>query len=258
MNHPTDAASPVSERLAPPPPEILSGASLFLDFDGTLVEIADRPDGVVVTQRLRALMTMLGQRLEGRLAIVSGRSVAQIDALFDCPELAVSGSHGGEVRHADGHLTAPERPAALDAALAEMRAFAEGRPGVIVEDKSLGAALHYRGAPDAEAEARTLAERLADVEGLELQAGKMVFEVRLAGHDKGVAIAAMLGEAPFRGTRPVFVGDDITDEAGFAAVAAAGGVGILVGSQRETAALFRLSGVDTVLKWLEQFAGGGR
>lgn len=237
--------------LEPPSASLLDGASLFLDFDGTLVEIAERPDAVSVDDRLGGLMARLAERLEGRLAIVSGRPIRQIDALFGAPDFAVSGSHGAEIRWADGRCDVRERPAALDRVLAEMRQLAAEHPGVLVEDKPLGAALHYRTAPEAEWRCQALAVRLADEHDLAIQAGKMVFELRAAGDDKGKAILALMEAPPFAGTRPVFVGDDWTDEAGFAAVTGKGGAGVLVGEARETAARYRLDDVAAVLAWLE-------
>ena len=239
--------------LAPPPAELLDGASLFLDFDGTLVEIAERPDAVAVDARLNRLVRGLAARLDGRIAIVSGRGAAEIDALFGGAGFAIGGSHGAELRHGR-EVIGPGRPAALDDALARMRAFAAGTPGVIVEAKPLGAGLHFRGAPHAEEVCRAFAGELADATGLTLQQGKMVFELRAPG-DKGAAIAALMALPPFAGSRPTFLGDDLTDEPGFAAAARLGGAGVLVGPARNTAARYRLPDVPAVLGWLEAFAG---
>lgn len=242
--------------LAEPPLSLLNDASLFLDFDGTLVELAERPDGVVVDDALHALLQRLTERLDGRLAIVSGRSVAQIDAFLSrsLNGVAVVGSHGAEIRLAGGAIVRPDRPAALQAAEA---AFAErfaDHPGVVIEVKSLGVAIHYRMAPEVEGEARALVEAFARHEGLEVQHGKMMTELRMAGHDKGTAISALAEQAPFLGHPPVFVGDDLTDEPGFAACAHHGGAGILIGGARDTAAQFRLAGVASFRRWLEAAA----
>lgn len=248
----TDETRPIfGDPLQPPPLDLLRGASLFLDFDGTLVDIAPHPDDVAVDGRLHAMVSTLANRLDGRVAIVSGRSIAQLDALFGGLTVATAGSHGAEWR-ASGAMPAPvDRPEALDRVLSAMHAFAEANPGIVVEAKSFGAGLHYRGAPGAEQAAHDLAARLAADGDLSLQRGKMVFEVRVPG-DKGAAIARFLDDAPFAGGRPVFLGDDLTDEPGFAAVAAAGGAGILVGEARDTAARYRLPDVAAVLNWLEQ------
>ena len=242
----------VAALLAPPPADLANGASLFLDFDGTLVEIAPRPDAVAVDARLRDLIATLTKRFEGRLAIVSGRGAAEIAALFgglDCP---IAGSHGAELRGLE-HAEMPERPVALDDVAAQFHALAETLPGLVVEIKPLGVGLHYRGVPAAEAEARALAEELAAATGLTLQRGKMVFELRAPG-DKGRAIAALMSAMTFAGSRPVFLGDDLTDEPGFATVARLGGAGVLVGPARETEAVYRVPDVATALRWLETIA----
>jgi trehalose 6-phosphate phosphatase len=132
-----------------------------------------------------------------------------------------------------------------------MHELASQHPGLIVEDKPLGAALHYRQCPAAEAECVRLATELARHHALYLQPGKMMIEVRAAGGDKGTAIRTLMREPDMAGTRPVFMGDDHTDEPGFAAVAELGGAGILVGEPRETAARYRLEGVEAALAWLE-------
>ncbi|WP_294016110.1 trehalose-phosphatase [Sphingomonas sp.] len=238
--------------LAPPPAHLADGASLFLDFDGTLVEIAPRPDAVAADARLRTLISNLSKRFDSRVAIVSGRGAAEIDALFgglDCP---IAGSHGAELRGV-AHAEMPARPAALDDVAARFHALAEMLPGLVVEIKPLGVGLHYRGVPAAEAEARALAEDLAASTGLTLQRGKMVFELRAPG-DKGRAIAALMGAMPFSGSRPVFLGDDLTDEPGFATVARLGGAGVLVGPVRATEAAYRLPDVTSALRWLELIA----
>ncbi len=253
LSMPEPAEIDAAALLAPPPAELLDGASLFLDFDGTLVEIAERPDAVAVDARLSRLVRGLTARLDGRIAIVSGRGADEIDALFGSAGLAIGGSHGAELRRGRA-VEAPARPAALDDALERMRAFAATTPGLLVEAKPLGAGLHFRGAPQAAEACRAFAGELAEATGLTLQQGKMVFELRAPG-DKGAAIAALMALPPFAGSRPVFLGDDLTDEPGFAAAARLGGAGVLVGPIRATAADYRLPGVSAVLEWLEAFAG---
>lgn len=238
--------------LAPPPMDLANDASLFLDFDGTLVEIAPRPDAVAVDARLRALIARLAARLGGRVAIVSGRGAEEIETLFGRPGVPIGGSHGAELRGvADAVM--PERPAALDLVADRFRALAAAIPGVLVEVKPLGVGLHYRGVPEAEDACRTLAEALAASTGLTLQRGKMVFELRAPG-DKGRAIAALMAAPPFAGSRPVFLGDDLTDEPGFAIAARLGGAGVLVGPARSTEASYRLPDVAAALRWLERIA----
>lgn len=238
-------------HLAPPPLDLLRHAALFLDFDGTLVDLHDRPEAVVVDARLAILVTRLSDALAGRVAIISGRPVASIRALFGDPAFAISGSHGLEVAWPDGRMTRAERPAALDRIVASMQAFATATPGILVEDKPLGAALHYRTAPAAEAAAQALAHRLADDSGLHLQTGKMMIEIRVPGADKGTALQALMRAPAMAGHRPVFLGDDDTDEPAMIAAAALGGAGVLIGEPRPTAAAWRLDGVAATLSWLE-------
>ncbi|MBW6524703.1 trehalose-phosphatase [Sphingomonas sp. RHCKR47] len=240
----------MSDTLPPPPADLLIGASLFLDFDGTLVEIAATPDAVRVSDALRQLLRDLDARLAGRVAIVSGRSVSEIAALIDPVRLPIAGSHGLEIAAAGAPPIVPTRTAGVDAALSALRDFAADRPGVLVEDKPFGVGLHYRQAPAAEDEARALAGRLADEHDLHLQLGKMVAELRLPGADKGSALNAMMAEPARASTRPVFMGDDVTDEAAFAAACDLGGAGILIGPARDTAARFRLDDVSAALDWL--------
>jgi trehalose 6-phosphate phosphatase len=241
---------PLLTELAEPPAEA-DGLSLFLDFDGTLVDLAERPDGVRVGARLRDLLRRVERRLEGRLAIVSGRPAAQVRQFFGEPSFAVAGCHGLEFHFADGRTILGARPAGLDEALAAMRALADDWPGVLVEEKPLGAALHFRGNPAAEAACVALAACLAERHDLALQPGKMMIETRADAGDKGSAIRELMADPPFMGTRPYFAGDDVTDEAGFAAVAGLGGAGIIVGDQPSTSARYRLSDVAAVLRWLE-------
>jgi trehalose 6-phosphate phosphatase len=241
--------------LPAPPPALLDEASLFLDFDGTLVEIAESPDAVEVSARLSRVMRRLLERLEGRVAVVSGRPAEQLWALLACP-ITIVGSHGLEFRGDLARLGAESRPPALAEALRAMRALANRRPGLLVEDKPLGVALHFRRLPEAEAECRALAADLAARHGLQGQPGKMMIEVRAPGGDKGTAIRTLMRESPFAGGTPVFMGDDLTDEPGFVAAAELGGAGILVGEVRPSAALYRLGGVEAALAWLEAGAAG--
>ena len=243
--------STTSSRSTPPLVRRLD-VSLFLDFDGTLVRLADRPDGVSVDSFLTLLLERVAALLEGRLAIVSGRSVAQLTAFLGpiADRIALVGSHGGEVRLAGAAVIAPERPDALLAAETLFANAFAGQRGVIVEVKSLGVAVHYRLAPAAGPRANALAESWGAQNGLLVQKGKMMVELRAIGHDKGTGIAALMACAPFAGHRPVFLGDDETDEPGFAWCEAAGGFGVLVGAPRPTAARYRLADVAAVHGWL--------
>lgn len=236
-----------------PPTDLLDGAALFLDFDGTLVELASTPEGVSVDARLASLLERLSLELQGRVAIISGRPVATLRDLLPMSMLMV-GSHGMEFGSPEGAIDIAVRPQALDAILSDMHDLAAGCPGVIVEDKPLGAALHYRQSPQAEEVCTALATSLAERHGLHLQPGKLMIEVRAQGGDKGTAIERLMREPDMRGARPIFMGDDLTDEPGFAAAARLGGTGILVGPDRDTAAKYRLQDVEATIAWLEEAA----
>lgn len=238
-------------QLPAPPLTVLKDSTLFLDFDGTLVELVDQPDAVRADAALHVLLIELRRKLEGRLAIISGRSLQQIDEILgeSAADLAISGSHGCEHRW-NGVLARPNRPPTLDEAAARLRLFADSRPGVVVEEKSFGVALHYRMAPIAEAEAHALATALSGELELCLQPGKMMVELRVAGGDKGLAVQLLMDRAPMKGTAPVFAGDDVTDEAGFAAARELGGHAILIGSPRATLANFSLPSPGALRDWL--------
>ncbi|MDF7775702.1 trehalose-phosphatase [Sphingomonas sp. AOB5] len=238
-----------------PTPSLAAGASLLLDLDGTLLDLVDRPDAVVADDDLRGLLLRLSARLDGRVAIVSGRSLAQLDLILGpvAHAIALTGSHGCEYRWR-GVLEAPERPAALDTAAVRFGAFAAERDGVALEMKSLGMALHFRLAPGAETDAYALAESIARDTGLALQPGKMMVELRCPGGDKGSAVRRLMRQPPMTGTLPLFIGDDITDEAAFEAALGLGGVGVLVGQPRETAARFGLPDPAAVREWLSEIA----
>ncbi|PSJ39578.1 trehalose-phosphatase [Allosphingosinicella deserti] len=248
----------MSELLPPPPPDLLDGAALFLDFDGTLVELAETPDAISVPDHLHSLLDRLGRALSGSLAIISGRAISDLERHLGPLPIAVSGSHGLELRTAEGQMGPVPAPATLAVARDEIRQFAADAPGVIVEDKPASVALHYRGAPDREADAVALAGGLAARTGLTVQAGKMVVELRPAGADKGDALRRLMAEPAFANKRPVFVGDDLTDEHAFVAAKEMGGAGILVGPSRETAAAWRLDDVAAVAAWLMAVTGGVR
>lgn len=244
--------SPMLADLAPPPPRLSATDSLFLDFDGTLVDLADNPEGVHVSQDLADRLDALAAHMPGRLAIVSGRSIAQLDALFgpQAEHFTLAGSHGAERRSPDDGHNQPEKPAHLATATEEMRAVAEAND-LYFETKSFGAGLHYRRNPDAEPLALREATAIAERHGLTLQPGKMMVEVRLPG-DKGQAIETLMQAPAMHGTVPIFFGDDVTDEDGFEAAARLGGAGVLVGPMRETAARYRLPDVAAVHLWLAQ------
>lgn len=240
---------------APPPPIDPAGLALFLDLDGVLAPIVDRPDGVQPDPRRTYMLRRLAERLDRRLAIVSGRTVEDVSAITENAVAAVAGVHGLHRRNVLGDTVLALPDPALDEALAVFNALAEAQPGLIVEDKGVSVTLHYRMAPAACEAVRDAARRLEASTDLVLQEGDMVAELRTRGADKGEAVKAFMAEAPFKGATPIFVGDDLTDEDGFAAAAALGGYGVLVGpARRRTVARYRLSGVDAVFDWLEAAA----
>lgn len=239
---------------SPPHPDPARDA-LFLDFDGTLVPLEDRPDAVEVPDALIDRVHELASRLAGRLAIVSGRSIDVLDD-FGLSGLALAGSHGAEWRLPGSAHEMRPRPASLDRAASAFRAFADAHEGVIFEDKPLGAALHFRLAPAMAQPAIALAqEHVAD---LHLQHGHAMIELRVAGVDKGTAIAMLMDLAPFAGARPLFFGDDVTDESGFAMAASLGGHGVLVGADRVTQASFALPDPAAVNAWLARITEAER
>jgi len=234
------------------PPPLAAHWAIFLDIDGTLLEHADTPNGVVVDDTLRALLARLSAATGGALALVSGRAVKDVDALFAPLVFAIAGQHGVERRDATGVVhRLPFPDDALRRVARRCAAFSARHPGVVFEDKGHNLALHYRRAPALEGEVRALVEQAIAALGadFEMQAGKMVFELKPSGHDKGSAIEAFMTDAPFAGRVPVFIGDDLTDEFGFVTVQRLGGHGVKVG-RGESAAQWRLADVNAVRAWL--------
>lgn len=229
---------------------------MFLDLDGTLLEIADTPMGVVVPDALRELLATLRQRLGGAVAIVSGRPIAQLDELLRPLRISAAGQHGLEWRGVDGvihqHPAAPPPPEWVDT----LQRFAAAHPGTVVEQKGASIALHYRGRPQCARDAGAAVTALADASpgSWDVLHGKMIVELRPAGVHKGVGIERLLAQPPFTGRPPVFAGDDWTDEDGFAVVNAQGGIAVLVGAGRTSQAPYALPGVPEVHAWLEASA----
>lgn len=239
-------------QLESPPTTILSNGSLFLDFDGTLVELAPTPDAIVVPDELLSLLARLQLALGGRAALLSGRALSDIQSRLRPVDLIIGGSHGAERRLAGGELRTAAPAEGLEHAVAEFKRVEAEHPGVVVERKPTGVALHFRAAPDAGAECVEAAERMAAVTGMRVQPGKMVVELKHPEADKGRALERFMEEPPFAGTAPICLGDDLTDEHAFASARRFGGAGILVGPPRATAAMYRLDDVAAVHRWLER------
>lgn len=227
--------------------------AVFLDVDGTLLDLGERPAEVTrepgLTQTLEALRRCVP------VALISGRPIADLDRLFAPLVLPAAGQHGAERRSAGGRIhRANVSRAALAHARTLLTTWTRSHPGTLLEDKGMTLALHFRGAPDLGAEAARVfhdaLQRLGD--DFQLGTGNMVLEIRPRGWDKGRALAEFMHEPPFAGRLPVFVGDDVTDEDGFCAANRLGGHSIKVGNG-PTAARWRIHGVRQVLAWLDRF-----
>jgi trehalose 6-phosphate phosphatase len=240
----------------PPAPHV--DWAYFLDVDGTLIDIADTPDAVHADATLLDLIARLHQASGGAVALVSGRALSFLEHRLGVLHLPLAGQHGLERRDASGrlhvHAATPSAKAAIKRALAPVLAR---HPGLLLEDKGLTLALHYRQAPQLASYAHRLMARLAAEAsaGLEVQRGKRVAEVKPAGVDKGTAVAAYLAEPPFSGRRPVYIGDDLNDEHGFTAVNPLDGVSIKVG-KGASCARYRLPDVAAVRRWLGEALQG--
>lgn len=215
----------------PSPPSPQSDWALFLDIDGTLLDIADSPENVSVSEQLRADLAAASKLLNGALALVSGRTIDNIDRLFDPLKLAASGQHGSEWRPTASAPAQPvvdqPLPAGLHAAAAKLATL---HPGIVVERKSHALAVHYRHAPALGPEiGARLAQSMSGLEGLMLMPGKFVWEIKDAAQSKGTAVERFLQQPAFANRIPVFVGDDRTDEDGFRAVEKHGGISFAVG-----------------------------
>ncbi len=231
--------------------------AFFLDVDGTLAEIAPTPCAVAIADHARDTVSRLVASCNGAVALISGRTIADVDRLFAPLHLPVAGLHGLERRTAGGQVSraALEAPV-LGAARGAFEKFAADHPGTLIEDKDIALALHFRQAPAAESDAEALIAVLtaASKGALVVQRGKMVLELRPGGSDKGTAVRAFMTEPPFAGRLPVFVGDDVTDEAGFATINEMNGISIRVGDGTPTCARYDGVSVAAIHAWLDAAA----
>ena len=237
--------------LPAPKPLSLRESALFLDLDGTLAPIAARPQDVHPDPRRTCVLERLAEAAEGRLAVVTGRTLADADRILEGRVAAVAAVHGLVRRDAEGGLHEARPHPALHEAAEALRTFAASDTGLLVEEKGLSVALHFRLARHCAEGARSIARRIAAESGLTVQDGDMVEELRTPGPTKADSVESFMTESPFKGAIPIFLGDDATDEVGFAAAQALGGFGVLVGAPRPTGARFRLPDVDAALAWLE-------
>ena len=224
----TDLLIPKLAAAVLPP---LGRSALLLDLDGTLLDIAPTPDSVVVPSALLDALRGLVMRLDGALAVISGRPVAQVDALLHAIPTAVAGEHGGATRYApNAALERVNLPSAPPEWLAAAERIAAANPGVLLERKERGFVLHYRAVPTLGPMLRTALEAVIGSSGqFALMPARKAWEIKPLGADKGTAVAALMARAPFAGRLPIFIGDDVTDEDGMAMARAMGGVGLKVG-----------------------------
>ena len=240
----------------PPPPPPSPDWALFLDVDGSILDFAATPDAVHVPDGLVDALGRLSDALGGALALVSGRPLEQLDALFAPLRLPGAGLHGLQVRDdASPGAAAIDAPPALAQLAAQAHAIAAQYPGALVEDKGCTLALHWRNAPEAAPAFHALAANALELlPHYRPQPGQQVLELRPDGFDKGGAIRHLMQRAPFAGRCPVFVGDDLTDEHGFIAVNALSGLSVIVGDRRPTDATHRLTAPQALRDWLHAAA----
>jgi trehalose 6-phosphate phosphatase len=237
--------------LEPPPALDLARHALFLDLDGTLVELAGTPEAVLPDDGLAALLRALSPRLNGAIAVISGRAIRDADRILKGAVTCVAGLHGQECRLGELMLREAAADASVRAAAADAQRLVDaGALSARIEDKGSAIALHFRTTPEQEPAVRLIAEELARAHGLRALQGHMVAELVPLGPSKGEAVSQLMQMAPFAGRVPVAVGDDVTDEDAFAVVRTMGGVAILVGQPRQTGAMFRLPDVAAVRAWL--------
>ena len=219
--------------LAPFSLDTFDRIGLFLDVDGTLIDIAPRPDEVVVPSELLTALAVLNDRLDGALALVSGRSIADLDGLFKPLRLRASGVHGAEFRFSPNDAIANSSEDALPEVIVRAAAvLAESVPGTLFEDKRFSVAIHYRHVPHLGPALGDALDRILQAEqaqGLRILPGHMVYEIKRSRFDKGRAVRTFMGMQPFLGRRPVFMGDDITDQPGFDVATADGGFAFSIG-----------------------------
>jgi trehalose 6-phosphate phosphatase len=235
------------------PPPLTADVALFLDFDGTLVDIAPSPNAVKVAPGLDELMAQVAWHLNGAVAVITGRPIEAIDKHLKGAVRAVAGVHGAERRTALGHIIQAEIPTSvLDPAREELSRFCRAHPGVRAEDKGISIALHYRNVPELGPACRAAVDECAAASHGQLERldGNMVVELKPAAVRKATAMSAYMNEPPFAGRRPVFVGDDLTDESAFVAVSQTNGYGVIVGTRSPTAATSRLPSVAALHAWL--------
>jgi trehalose 6-phosphate phosphatase len=247
--------SPAQAIILDPNTDPAQRTALLLDFDGTLVDITRTPDAVEISPALVSVIAGVCERLGGRVGIVSGRSLAQLEALWpgSLPDLVMAGSHGQELK-VEGTVQGPvHTDLFVRLAMAASGHFGTG-DGVVIEEKTFGLGVHYRLAPDLREAVQVWVAAMADEHDLFVQQGDMVFELRPRGADKGDAVRAIMALDRFQGSRPLYIGDDLTDIPAFQAVQAMGGSALSVGPRTADHSDGQLADVRAVLHRIGEIA----
>jgi trehalose 6-phosphate phosphatase len=240
-------------KQSPPPPSL--DWCLFLDVDGTLIELTDTPSQTSADPKIKSLLREAAERLGGAVALISGRKIETLDELFAPLKLPAAGLHGVERRKMDGSVQgASFVDSQLERARVALKVLVEDHPGTLFEDKERTIAVHFRMAPHFADAMRDAVIDIAKPLGsnYHIQGGKMMYEIKPRGFSKATAIQAFMKESPFCGRRPVFIGDDLTDRDGFSVVEAHGGLSIAVGDH--VTGQYFLADVSAVRSLLEQLA----
>lgn len=233
----------------------LTQLALFTDFDGTLVAIAAKPDQVVIPAKVLKTVSQLHQETHGATALITGRSLHNLNQLLALEGLAIAGSHGAEWQLQGKRHTIEQITSAFDPIRPALEKFAQSH-NLLLEDKTFAIAMHFRQAPELEPQLDEFLQNLVPEGGpLTVMQGKAIREVKPKAIDKGVAIARFMQQAPFAQRTPVYLGDDVTDEAGFMWVNQAGGTSIKVGPG-PTCAQHRLDNPEAALEFLQQLLAG--
>jgi trehalose 6-phosphate phosphatase len=245
-----DNSNPLDSPMTLPSLAAHDDVALFLDFDGTLVEIAEHPDQVKIDDLTRHALSILFDKLNGALAIVTGRQIEVVDIFLAPLKLPVAGVHGLTRRNAAGRVTATDMAEFVSVAGRRLAPFVQSEAGLLLETKGVSLALHYRARPELEADClAAFQDAIRDMSDVELKRGKMVIEAKPNIANKGTAVLDFMSEPPFLGRTPCFSGDDVTDEDAFNVVNRLGGLSIKVG-EGETVAKYRAESTSEFLAWL--------
>ncbi|MGB3719007.1 MAG: trehalose-phosphatase [Hyphomicrobiaceae bacterium] len=231
--------------------------ALFLDLDGTMIDIAPHPDDVVAPRQLICSLARLSDEFSGAIAIISGRPIAALDALLEPLLLPAAGVHGAEIRFEQGQRAVERAAPSIPNGVRWLLAPLSEIPGVVIEDKTTAIAVHFRQAPEAEERVREVVEKAVkahEADELAIVPGKYVYEIKHARFSKGTAVAEFMSRPPWAGRRPVFIGDDVTDEAAFAVLPRWNGEGLAVGQDRPGARA-RFANAAEVRQWLASLVG---